>query len=144
MTPVIATYSDGIHRAGVVALWHKTFDYGTPHNDPDYSLDMKLRADDGLLFVALEGGAVIGTTMAGFDGHRGWIYSVAVDPAFRRRGIGAALVRHAEQALKALGCPKVNLQIVTGNEQVVAFYESLGFSVEPRISMGKRFPWRGA
>ncbi|WP_431276052.1 GNAT family acetyltransferase [Variovorax ureilyticus] len=142
MSTVIATYSDGVHRAGVVALWRKTFDYGTPHNDADYSLDLKLKADDGLLFVALEDGAVIGTTMAGFDGHRGWIYSVAVDPAFRRRGIGAALVRHAEQALKAQGCPKVNLQIVTGNEQVIGFYESLGFSVEPRISMGKRFPWR--
>ena len=143
MTLLIATYSDGVHRAGVVALWRKTFDYGTPHNDAGYSLDLKLKADDGLLFVALDNGAVIGTTMAGFDGHRGWIYSVAVDPCHRRRGIGAALVRHAERALAALGCPKINLQIISSNEQVVGFYEALGFSVEPRISMGKRLPWRG-
>ncbi|MBB3175811.1 GNAT family acetyltransferase [Variovorax sp. Sphag1AA] len=143
MSIVIAKYSDGAHRAGVVALWRKTFDYGTPHNDPDYSLDMKLKADDGLLFVALQDGAVIGTTMAGFDGHRGWIYSVAVDPSARRRGVGAALVQHAEQALAAIGCPKINLQIVSSNEEVVGFYKALGFSVEPRISMGKRLPWRG-
>lgn len=134
----ITSYSDPIHRAGVVSLWKKTFDYGTPHNDPEVSLDMKLKVDDGLLFVALERGAVIGTAMAGYDGHRGWIYSVAVDPEFRRRGVGAELVRHAERALAARGCPKVNLQIVSSNAQVVGFYEALGFVVEPRISMGKR------
>jgi ribosomal protein S18 acetylase RimI-like enzyme len=76
--------------------------------------------------------------MAGYDGHRGWIYSVAVSPAHRRQGIGSLLVAHAERALIDLGSVKINLQIMEGNESVTAFYSSLGFSVEKRISMGKR------
>ncbi|MBK5549274.1 GNAT family N-acetyltransferase, partial [Pseudomonas sp. TH03] len=65
-------------------------------------------------------------------------YSVAVHPAQRRQGLGARLVRHAEQALTARGCMKINLQIVSTNESVKGFYESLGYAVEPRISMGKK------
>ena len=76
--------------------------------------------------------------MAGYDGHRGWIYSVAVAPSYLRRGIGARLVSFAEKALTAKGCVKINLQIMEGNESVAAFYSSLGFSVEKRVSMGKR------
>lgn len=90
--------------------------------------------------MAVLDGAVLGTILAGYDGHRGWLYSVAVDPANRRSGIGAALVRHAQRALAELGCMKVNLQIMSGNEAVAGFYEKLGFTVEARISMGKLLP----
>ena len=62
----------------------------------------------------------------------------AVDPSFRRRGIGAALVRHALGELKARGCPKVNLQVLAENAEVIKFYQSLGFTVEDRISMGMK------
>ena len=79
----------------------------------------------------------MGTAMAGFDGHRGWLYAIAVHPEFRHRGIGRDLVHHAEQALEALGCLKVNLQIVSSNQATSEFYEKLGYQVEPRISMGK-------
>ena len=74
--------------------------------------------------------------MAGYDGHRGWLYAVAVDHPHRRHGIARRLVAHALDALRQLGCIKVNLQIRSDNAQVVAFYESLGFCVEDRISMG--------
>ena len=83
-------------------------------------------------------GRVIGTVMGGYDGHRGWVYSLAVDEAKRHTGIGSALMDKIEQALKSLGCLKVNLQVVGSNSGVVEFYEKLGFSVEDRISMGKR------
>ena len=73
----------------------------------------------------------------GYDGHRGWIYSVAVSPSRRRQGIGSRLVVHAERALTSKGCVKINLQIMEGNESVIEFYSSLGFTVERRISMGK-------
>jgi ribosomal protein S18 acetylase RimI-like enzyme len=76
--------------------------------------------------------------MAGYDGHRGWLYRVAVHPRHQRHGLGAALVRHAEAELIALGCPKINLQVLAGNAAVVAFYEKLGYRVEERVSMGKR------
>ena len=75
--------------------------------------------------------------MAGYDGHRGWIYSVAVDPAHRRKGVASALMKHAEARLTERGCVKLNLQIIGTNQAVVAFYEALGYAVEDRISMGK-------
>jgi ribosomal protein S18 acetylase RimI-like enzyme len=137
-TVPIRLYSDRDHRAEVIALWKSVFGYEAPHNEPALVIDKKIAVGDGLFFVAMTGGRVIGTVMAGYDGHRGWIYSVAVAPAHRRRGVGSRLARHAERALTSQGSVKVNLQILEGNESVTAFYESLGFSVEKRISMGKR------
>jgi ribosomal protein S18 acetylase RimI-like enzyme len=133
----IQPYRDDSHRSGLIQLWHEAFHQPTGHNDPQRSLDKKLALADGLLFVVTVGDQVVGSVMAGYDGHRGWLYSVAVLAAQRRRGIGAALVKHAEQALIQRGCVKVNLQVVAGNEEVVGFYEALGFAQEPRISMGK-------
>ena len=93
---------------------------------------------DGLFFVARSGSLVVGTVMVGYDGHRGWIYSLAVLPEFQRKKIGSILLKTAESSLVELGCPKINLQIAEGNERVVSFYERHGYEVEPRTSMGKR------
>ena len=82
--------------------------------------------------------ALVGTAMGGYDGHRGWVYYVAVSPQKRRQGIGRTLMRRIEEELKRLGCPKLNLQVRASNHEVVAFYESLGYQVEERASMGKR------
>jgi ribosomal protein S18 acetylase RimI-like enzyme len=136
----IRVYDDATDRAQVIALWNAVFSYTSPHNLPEVSIDLKLRADDGLFFVAVRGDQVVGTVLSGYDGHRGWLYSVAVAPAARHRGLGTRLVRHAEQALAARGCPKINLQILESNAGVVAFYERLGYAVEPRICMGRRLP----
>lgn len=133
----IVLYADALHRAQVIALWKSAFSYSTGRNDPGLSIDRKLEQGDDLLFVALEDGVVAGTVMAGYDGHRGWLYSLAVRTDRRGAGIGRALVRHAEAALTERGCLKINLQVVTGNEAVCAFYEKLGYVVEPRVSMGK-------
>lgn len=134
----IVDYCDSLHRTGVIALWEKVFDYPTEHRLPSRSIDLKLAHGDRLFFVAIAKAQVIGTVLAGYDGHRGWLYSVSVDPEHRRQGIGEALVRHAEAALAQLGCLKINLQVVHTNGAIVPFYESLGYSVEPHISMGKR------
>lgn len=134
----IGSYRDRQHRARVVALWQEAFGYETAHNLPRLAIDKKLAVNDGLFFVATDKEAVIGTVLAGYDGHRGWLYSVAVHADYRRHGLGSSLVRHAEQALTALGCMKINLQITGGNDAVVGFYEALGYGVEPRISMGKK------
>ncbi|WLG26655.1 GNAT family acetyltransferase [Pseudomonas lurida] len=134
----IGPYRDRQHRAQVVALWQEAFGYDTAHNLPTLAIDKKLAVNDGLFFVATDKKAVVGTILAGYDGHRGWLYSVAVHADYRRHGLGSSLVRHAEQALTALGCMKVNLQITSGNDGVAGFYEALGYGVEPRISMGKK------
>ena len=135
----IMVYDDAVHREQVIEVWRTVFGYDTPHNEPSLVIDQKLAVKDDLLFVGLVAHEVAGTIMAGYDGHRGWLYSVAVLPDHRHRGIGSALVRHAEQALLARGCMKINFQVVESNAQVVAFYETLGYQVEPRVSMGKRF-----
>ena len=90
-----------------------------------------------MFLVARLNEAVVGTCMAGSDGHRGWVHLVAVLPEVRRRGVGAALMRHAELLLTELGCPKLNLQVRASSPEAVGFYERLGFQVEERISMGK-------
>ncbi|HEX2748318.1 MAG TPA: GNAT family acetyltransferase [Verrucomicrobiales bacterium] len=136
----IRLYDDPSDRAQVMTLWKSIFGYETAHNSPALSIDRKVAVQDGLFFVAVTGGEVIGTTMAGYDGHRGWIYSVAVHPGHRKQGLGTRLVARAEQALSALGCVKINLQILEGNADVTAFYSSLGYAVEARINMGKRLP----
>ena len=102
------------------------------------SIERKTSRDPDLFLVAVTDDRVVGTVMGGYDGHRGWVYSLAVDEAKRHTGIGSALMDEIEQALKSLGCLKVNLQVVGSNSGVVEFYEKLGFSVEDRISMGKR------
>jgi len=136
----IVPYDDTQHRDQVATLWEAVFAYATPHNAPRLALDKKLLVNDNLFFVAVSGPTVVGTAMAGYDGHRGWLYSVAVAPAHRGQGLGTALVQHAERALAARGCVKINLQIADGNEGVSAFYASLGYQLERRVNMGKVLP----
>jgi ribosomal protein S18 acetylase RimI-like enzyme len=132
----IRPYRDEDH-AEVVALWTRVFKEFAPHNDPSGSIARKLEVQRELFIVADEGGEIAGTAMGGYDGHRGWIYAVAVDPARRRRGIGTALMRRVERELAGMGCPKLNLQVRGSNREAVGFYESLGYSTEDRVSMGK-------
>ena len=124
-------------RAGVVALWRAVFPDAPPRNDPVLDIQRKLAHQPELFLVALVGAAVVGTCMAGFDGHRGWVHLVAVAPEHRRRGVGAALMRRAEALLEAMGVPKLNLQVRGSAPEAVGFYQRLGFEVEERISMGK-------
>jgi ribosomal protein S18 acetylase RimI-like enzyme len=134
----IERYQDA-DEAQVVALWEQCFAGNLDgHNEPHRSIQRKMAVQGELFFVARREGRIVGTTMAGYDGHRGWIYSVAVSPELRRSGIGRALLQHAETALAALGCPKINLQVRAGNEAVIGFYRSCGFVVEPNLSMGRR------
>jgi ribosomal protein S18 acetylase RimI-like enzyme len=135
--PTIRQYIDSTDRVQVVELWQKVFGYETAHNEPNLAISKKIAKNDGLFFVAIENSDVVGTIMAGYDGHRGWLYSVAVDPKIRLNGLGSSLVQHAEKALADLGCMKVNLQLLATNEATAAFYKSIGYSVEPRLSMGK-------
>jgi ribosomal protein S18 acetylase RimI-like enzyme len=134
---ILRAYDDATDRAAVVALWRTVFGYEAPHNAPSLAIDRKRAVGDGLFFVAEAGGTVVGTAMAGYDGHRGWLYAIAVHPEHRRAGLGGRLVRHAERALAATGCVKINLQLVATNAATADFYASLGYAVEPRIDMGK-------
>jgi len=121
----------------VIALWTNVFAYPAPHNDPATVIRQKLAVQRDLFLVALLDGVLVGTVMGGYDGHRGWVYSLAVNPPARRQGIGSALMRHLERELGRKGCTKVNLQVLASNAATVAFYQKLGYAVEERVSMGK-------
>ena len=124
-------------RSSVIALWTAVFGYSAPHNEPGKVIQHKLALQRDLFFVARLDGRLVGTVMGGYDGHRGWLYSFAVSPEVRRRGIGAALIQHVEQELTKMGCPKINLQVVASNAAVINFYQKLGYASEERIGMGK-------
>jgi ribosomal protein S18 acetylase RimI-like enzyme len=126
-------------EAAVVALWGGALT-SRPWNEPIAAIGRKLTIQREMFLVAEIDGKVVGTTMAGYDGHRGWIYSVAVDQNYRRRGIATALIHEAERLLEAAGCPKVNLQVMPNNPGAVALYQSLGYAIEDRVSMGKPMP----
>lgn len=134
--PTIRLYTDE-DFAGVDALWMAVFPNDPERNRARISIPKKLAQQPELFFVAEDGGRIVGTTMAGYDGHRGWLYSVAVAPSHRRKGLGERLVRTAQDALHDMGCIKVNLQIRTGNEAVAGFYRALGFATDEVISMGQ-------
>ena len=119
----------------MTSLWRSVFADDPPHNEASRMLDAKLAVDD-LVYVAEDEGCIIGACMVGYDGHRGWLYAVAVSPQHRRSGAGSQMVIHAMQTLKQLGCIKVNIQIRAANSAVAAFYESLGFTTEDRLSLG--------
>jgi ribosomal protein S18 acetylase RimI-like enzyme len=123
---------------GVKSLWQELFPDGPPWNAANVAIPVKLAVQPELFFVAVDGVEVVGSIIAGYDGHRGWLYMLAVSNSHRRRHIGAALVQEAEARLAAMGCQKINLQVRTSNAAVVEFYKKLGYMIEERISMGKR------
>jgi len=121
-----------------VALW-KACGLLQRHHVPARELPFVSAAPNAELFLAFEDGTLVGSALVGHDGNRAWLYRVGVDPAFRGRGYGRALVRHAEDWAIARGIPKLRLLILGGNEAVVEFYRRLGFAQESRIVMGKSF-----
>ena len=133
----IELFNNHRHRRQVVNLWKTVFAYQEPRNNPDLVIDKKLTINDNLFFVSIDDNIVTGTVLAGYDGHRGWIYSLAVNPQRRLQGIGSKLLHHAEQKLLDRGCLKINLQILPDNESIKNFYLKNGYKFEERISMGK-------
>lgn len=125
--------------AGVVDLWRRC-GLTRPWIDPEADLALKRRHQPEGTWVAERHGRVVGTVLAGFDGRRGWLNYLAVDPDLQGRGLGRHLVHVAERDLAARGCPKVNLQIRTDNLAAVRFYESLGYVDDAVVSLGKRLP----
>jgi ribosomal protein S18 acetylase RimI-like enzyme len=133
----ILTYTDS-HYDGVAALWSEAFPNDSSWNAASAAISEKLRVQPNLLMVAVKSDRVVGSIMAGYDGHRGWLSRVAVLKSDRLKGVGQALVHEAEKRLSDLGCVKINLQVVTSNAGVLGFYRSLGYEVEERVSMSKR------
>ena len=130
-------------REALQRLWARVFPDDPPLNAPEVMIENKLKVQPELLLVGEVEGTLVGAMIAGFDGVRGWIYHLAIAPEYRRRGFATQLVRAAEDGLRRLGCPKVNLQVRAVNHEVVAFYRSIGYEIEERVSMGRRLEAAG-
>ncbi len=124
-------------QEAVVDLWSRC-GLVRPWNDPRKDIARKLQVQPELFLVAEIDGVIVGTVMAGYEGHRGWINYLAVDATARRQGVGRALMAEAEQRLRARGCPKINLQVRAENREVLAFYDRIGFKQDAVVSLGKR------
>ncbi len=124
----------------LIALWQRC-GLLRPWNDPHLDIARKLAVDAAGLAVIEHPQAalgLIGAVMAGYEGHRGWINYLAVDPSWQRRGLGRQLMAWAEAELHARGCPKINLQVRRGNEAVLGFYRAIGYLEDDLISLGRR------
>jgi ribosomal protein S18 acetylase RimI-like enzyme len=124
-------------EGAVVALWDRC-GLLRPTNDPRKDIRRKMGVRPDLFLVGVEGGRVVATAMAGFEGHRGWLNYVAVDPTLQRRGLATQIMGETERQLRAAGCPKINLQVRVHNSGAIEFYRRLGYSVDEVVSMGKR------
>ncbi len=123
--------------SAVVDLWKLCY-LTRPWNDPTKDITRKLTVQPELFLLAEQEGRIIGSVMAGYEGHRGWINYLAVHPDYRRAGLGRQLMAAAEKRLLSLGCPKINLQVRTSNAAAIGFYQSIGFAQDEVVSYGKR------
>ena len=124
-------------EADLIQLW---IDCGLtrPWNNPKQDIDRKLAfQSEGFLVGEVEG-KLVASVMAGYDGHRGWIYYLAVHPEKQRHGYGEQMMDAAEAYLRSLGAPKINLEVRVGNEKVIRFYEAIGYKDNEIVGWGKR------
>jgi ribosomal protein S18 acetylase RimI-like enzyme len=133
---VLSSYSDE-YRNQVIDLW-KICGLTVPWNDPQKDIQRKLDNSPDLFYLALMDDHVIGSCMAGYDGHRGWFYYLGVSPEFRKKGIAKLLIQHGEDLLRELGCPKINLMVRKTNTNVIQFYKSAGYGDDPVLVLSKR------
>jgi ribosomal protein S18 acetylase RimI-like enzyme len=124
-------------EAVVVDLWQRC-GLVVPHNDPHKDIARKMRVRPDLFRVGELDGKIVASVMIGYEGHRGWINYLAVDPDIRKRGFGRHLMDEAERLLRAEGCPKINLQVRRTNADVLAFYKAIGYLEDAAVSLGKR------
>jgi ribosomal protein S18 acetylase RimI-like enzyme len=124
-------------RKPLITLWEQC-GLVVPRNNPSKDIDRKLQKDADLLLVGTIGDSLVATVMGGYDGHRGWINYLAVDPNHRRGRLAEQLMLAVEDRLRELGCAKINLQIRRSNTPVMSFYEAIDYREDDVVSYGKR------
>ncbi|MCC2975376.1 GNAT family acetyltransferase [Sphingomonas sp. PL-96] len=134
MIPTEAQLGDA---AAVIALWQATA-LTRPWNDPAADFARALAAADAAVLVVRDGDSILGSVMVGDDGHRGWVYYLAVAPDRQRRGLGRALMGAAEDWLRARNCPKIQLMVRAGNAEALGFYAALGLEQQDVVTLGRR------
>ena len=124
-------------EAQVIRLWERC-GLLRPWNDPSQEIASKKRMQRELFLVGTIGDKIVASVMGGYDGHRGWVNYLAVDPDRRRQGLASALMTEVERRLRPLGCAKINLQVRRDNLEAISFYQRIGFKEDDVVSLGKR------
>jgi ribosomal protein S18 acetylase RimI-like enzyme len=122
--------------AAVIALWQRC-GLTRPWNDPAADIALARKGANAAVLGGREGGAVVATVLVGHDGHRGWVYYVAVDPDHRHKGYGRVVMAAAEDWLRERDIEKLQLMVRSDNSQVQTFYQSLGYLAQERIVYAK-------
>lgn len=122
--------------AAAVALWAEC-GLTRPWNEPHADLARALDGPTSTVLAAVDGSGLVGTAMVGYDGHRGWVYYLAVREDRRRAGVGRVLMAACEQWLGERGVPKVQLMVREGNDAALGFYEALGYADQQTVVLGR-------
>jgi ribosomal protein S18 acetylase RimI-like enzyme len=133
MSPVEATNAD---EAAVIALW-EACGLTRPWNDPALDFRRAVEGATSAILVLQDGDALAASVMLGSDGHRGWVYYLAVAPGRRREGLGRALMEAAETWLRDHGAPKLQLMVRASNAEALGFYEALGLERQEVVTLGR-------
>lgn len=124
-------------RDDVITLW-EACDLTRPWNDPAADYQLALANETSAILLAHIEGQLVASVMTGFDGHRGWVYYLAVAPASRKRGLGRTMMEAAEQWLRERKAPKIQLMVRNDNDAAIGFYKALGYEVQPVVTIGRR------
>ena len=127
---------DDADIAAMIALW-QCCGLTRPWNDPAADIALARQGENAAVLAGRHGDAVVASALVGHDGHRGWVYYVAVDPDCRHRGYGRIMMDAAESWLRERGIEKLQLMVRPDNSQVQAFYQSLGYLEQERIVYAK-------
>ena len=127
-------------EAAVIELWQQcglTRSWNDPHKD----IKRKLQVQSEWFLVGEFERQIVASVMAGYDGHRGWVNYLAVSPDQQGQGWGRQLMAEVERLLATAGCPKINLQVRSSNQAVIAFYQRLGYGIDDVVGLGKRLEY---
>ncbi len=124
-------------EAAVIELWQRC-GLVRPWNNPRQDIERKLKVQSEMFLVGLIEGKIVASVMGGYEGRRGWVNNLAVDPDYQRRSLGREIMEAVEEKIRTMGAPKINLQIRTDNLVAIKFYESIGYKMDEVVSMGKR------
>lgn len=128
---------DPAYQQALIDLW-KECNLVVPQNDPATDIQKKLDFQPKLFLIALLDAQLIGSVMAGYEGHRGWLNYLAISPKHQRQGYGKKLVNKAIEELRKVGCLKLNTQIRKSNISAIEFYKRIGFKEDNVVSLGKK------
>jgi ribosomal protein S18 acetylase RimI-like enzyme len=137
MTNIIVRPYSGNDEQAVLALWQRC-NLTRPQNNPKLDIKRKLKVNPELFFVGIVNSKIMATVMAGYEGHRGWVNYLGVDPTYRNKGLGRQMMKTVEEKLGAMGCPKINLHVRTDNPEALKFYGKIGYKIDEVHSLGKR------